>query len=399
MKRNTSLALGYAFSLICVLLSVTLVMQRYSYPGEEALQYEIKNGTRVVIDLTNGKIHERLRSQQQEPAPFSAAAQIVPVPSDHKDAKPLPENKAVPTSSDHTAAPLAKNDSPSDPQIPDAPPEAGTQPAPPTVDFRDKGKPVVAVMVKGLGMSGFPTELAQHLPDYVTLGFSPYSPSLDEDIKNAIENGHDVLINLPMESSDLTSEDPGPYSLLSAMTPEDNLRRLNLALSRTVRYAGVYTDQDEHFTSLPSAAMPIVKELKKREIELVYGAGYQNYSFIQLAEKNGYPVLATDAHVNSAIDGDAANDAMNAALESAQKKGFAVLMVASYPMTIKLAEEWMNRVDKERATFVPVSYLLAKNREALQTNAALPSPAIKSEKNPPSKTERPDPHGAPSGKH
>ena len=405
MKRSTSIWLGYGFALICVLLSVTLVMQRYSYPGDEALKYEIKKGTRIVIDLTNGQIHEKLRPLKSEIIHIKALQHTVSVPhkehdeshaeesddtpkhekkdeflapSDHKLDHGDHDDHAQPT--EHAAIEEEHIEKTSDESVVESPAE--TEPAaplkamdfdankgdkeftPPIPDYRRNGKPVIAVIIKGLGMSAHPTELAENMPAFVTLGFSPYSPYLNEWVKSATQKKHDILLNIPMESSDFGVGDPGPYSLLINLPLEDNLRRLNLVLSRTVRYTGVYTVEDERFTSVPGSVNPIVKELKKRKVELIYGGGYDKYSFVQVAEKNQYPVLTADVHINSAIDKNVAIEKMNGALASAQKKGFAVIMVAPYPVTIDLASEWIKALPIDAVTPVPVSYLLAKKREA-----------------------------------
>jgi polysaccharide deacetylase 2 family uncharacterized protein YibQ len=368
MKRRSSVILGYVFSLACVALSLTLVRQRYSYPGDEVLLYEIKKGTRVVVDLGNGHVYERRRPGKEikPPAAENDSAGLS-VPKGPPLEEATPEAPAPPVA----APPLA---------VPAGPvPEAPSSPEKNAPDYRKDGTPVIAVLVKGLGMSASTTEQALNIKEDVTLGFSPYSPYLNDWVKNALDKGRDVMLHLPMEAGDFGTHDPGPYSLLVRLPMEDNLRRLSVVLSRTVRYAGVYTDQDERFTSVLGSAAPILQELKKRDIDLVYGGGYERYSFIQLAEKMGYPIVAADVHVNSVADRDKALAQFDDAVASAQEKGYAVVMTSPYPVTIRLLEQWINGLSPEKAKIVPVSYLLAKKREA----TAPPEEAAEEEKTAP----------------
>jgi len=63
--------------------------------------------------------------------------------------------------------------------------------------------PRVAIIVSGLGVSANVTQLAMSkLPTSVTLGFGPYGSGIDRTVMRARDRGHEVLLQVPMESFD-----------------------------------------------------------------------------------------------------------------------------------------------------------------------------------------------------
>src|SRR3546814_1479416 len=67
--------------------------------------------------------------------------------------------------------------------------------------------------------------------------------------------GHEVLIDLPMEPTTFPNEDPGPQALLTGLTPQENLDRLDWVLGRGSAYVGVAGSMgrsEEHTSELQS---------------------------------------------------------------------------------------------------------------------------------------------------
>ena len=82
--------------------------------------------------------------------------------------------------------------------------------------FRPNGKPRVAVIVGGLGLNAVTTRAAiERLPAEVTLSFVPYADGLQGWIDLARAQGHEVMIEIPMEPTGYPENDPGPYTLLA----------------------------------------------------------------------------------------------------------------------------------------------------------------------------------------
>ena len=111
-------------------------------------------------------------------------------------------------------------------------------------------RPRIAVVVTHLGLSPQLTQrVITELPGQITLGFAPYARSLGDWIQQARDDGHEVLIGLPMEPSDYPRNDPGPNGLMLANSQEENIKRLNWVLSRASGYVGVFNFMGSRFAN------------------------------------------------------------------------------------------------------------------------------------------------------
>ncbi len=78
--------------------------------------------------------------------------------------------------------------------------------------------PRVAIVVGGLGISATATSAAlSKLPGVVTLAFAPYGNNVDQLAARARADGHEVVLQVPMEPFDYPDNDPGPKTLLTTL--------------------------------------------------------------------------------------------------------------------------------------------------------------------------------------
>ena len=56
---------------------------------------------------------------------------------------------------------------------------------------------------------------------------------------HARADGHEVLIDLPMQLADYPASDPGPHGLLASLAPSDNKERLHWVLGRFSGFVGL----------------------------------------------------------------------------------------------------------------------------------------------------------------
>src|SRR5262249_20855638 len=69
--------------------------------------------------------------------------------------------------------------------------------------------PRIAIIITGLGVSSNGTAQAlSKLPAAITFGFAPYSTDLERLISRARGEGHEVLLQVPMEPFDYPDNDP-----------------------------------------------------------------------------------------------------------------------------------------------------------------------------------------------
>ena len=125
--------------------------------------------------------------------------------------------------------------------------------------------PRIAIIVGGLGISATGTaDALAKLPTPVTLGFAPYGADLDRLAERARAENHEVLLQTPMEPFDYPDNDPGPQTLLTSLTPDQNIDRLHWQMSRFQGYVGIVSYMGARFTASEQSLAPVLRETAKR---------------------------------------------------------------------------------------------------------------------------------------
>ncbi|MEX2299219.1 MAG: divergent polysaccharide deacetylase family protein, partial [Dongiaceae bacterium] len=126
-------------------------------------------------------------------------------------------------------------------------------------------RPRIAIVFTSLGLSDAAGDaIILHMPPGVTLAFSPYSRKLTEWIARAREDGHEALIELPMEPLNYPDDDPGPLALLSTLPVQDNITRMDGILARADGVVGVAALMGSRFTTSSELMRPLLTALGER---------------------------------------------------------------------------------------------------------------------------------------
>jgi polysaccharide deacetylase 2 family uncharacterized protein YibQ len=218
-------------------------------------------------------------------------------------------------------------------------------------------RPRIAVVLTGLGLASTMTETAiKQLPPGVTLSFTPYSRKLSQWIALARVNGHEVLLDLPMEPTTYPDDDPGPQALLTALSSRQNLDRLRWTLGRATGYVGVATTMGSRFTTSEKHMSPILKELKERGLLFLDNRASDDSVGGRLASEIGVPRAINDRPLDWAQASRVAIDARLVQLENvARTEGFAVAMGRPYPVTIERLREWVEGLNERGLVLAPIS--------------------------------------------
>lgn len=234
--------------------------------------------------------------------------------------------------------------------------EAYARPAP----TQKSGDPKIALIVTGLGMSRAATEAAiAGMPADVAMSMNVYARGLDFWMRTARGAGHEVLLEMPGESSDFPFSDPGPNALKALVPPDENVKQLEWMLSQTTGYFGVLSVFGSKFLTVEEQIKTIVEALKKRGLMYVDG-GVED----SLGSRVAYQVGAKWANVELTLDtepGRAALDLQLKAFEDlAKKRAVAVARVSANPMVLEKLSAWLKTLSEKGLVLVPVSSLANK---------------------------------------
>jgi len=228
--------------------------------------------------------------------------------------------------------------------------------------------PRIAIVLTGLGMSSAATEAAiKQLPSAISLSFTPYSRRLNEWIALARVNGHEVLLDLPMEPTSYPDDDPGPQALLTALSERQNLARLEWALRRATGFVGVTAVMGSRFLTSEEHMAPILNELKNQGLLFLDSRASEASIAGPLALKIGMASAVNDRFLDRAQASRVAIDDRLVQLERiARTEGFAVAIGQTYPVTIERLRAWAAEVETRGFVLAPLSSI-AVERLAGQT--------------------------------
>ncbi|TQV79559.1 divergent polysaccharide deacetylase family protein [Denitrobaculum tricleocarpae] len=222
-------------------------------------------------------------------------------------------------------------------------------------------KPRIAFVLSELGHASIAAEeIIKKLPPAITLSFSPYAKPRSLEYLSALAraNGHEVMLDLPLEPIDFPQRDPGPNALLTALEPEENLARLAWSLERTTGYVGVAVWMGSRFVGSPRQMRPLFKAIEERGIILLDNAERENSLSMELAGEFSVPTLISHRYVDVPLASRDAIDARLAQVERiALQFGSAIAMGRPFPVTVERLAEWSTEIEKRGIVLVPISVL------------------------------------------
>ncbi len=224
--------------------------------------------------------------------------------------------------------------------------------------YKATGRPRIAIVVGSLGLSRSTTLAAvQQLPGGVTLAFAPYGRNLQDYVNQARAAGHEVLLQVPMEPMDYPTNDPGPHTLLTSLTINRNIKRLDWLLGRFTGYVGVVNYMGGRFTAAESHLLPILEAMHSRGLMFLDAKASSSSVAETIAGRIGLYVAANDRVIDE-VASRAAIDARLLELERlAQAAGGAIGIGFPYPVTIERLAQWTRAMGDRGFDLVPISAL------------------------------------------
>jgi len=221
--------------------------------------------------------------------------------------------------------------------------------------------PVIAIVVGGLGVGAAKTtEAIMKLPPAVTLAFTPYGSDPTKLTERARAQGHEILLQIPMEPFDYPDNDPGPQTLLTSLAAEQNLDRLYWHLSRFQGYAGIANFMGGRFVVTDTSMQPIVREAAKRGLGYFDDGSAPQSVAATLAVGEAMPFARADINID-AVPTALEIDRALARLENlAKDRGTAVGVASALPISIERIGVWIKTLESHGIMLVPLTTAMLK---------------------------------------
>jgi hypothetical protein len=221
--------------------------------------------------------------------------------------------------------------------------------------------PRIAIVVTGLGVSDSATQLALgKLPGPVTLAFAPYGFEIDRTVAKARNDGHEVLLQLPMEPFDYPDNDPGPQTLLASLKPEQNLDRLHWLMSRFQGYVGVTNLMGARFTASEPALAPVLREVGRRGLVYVDDGASHRSLAAQIAAADNLPFARAELTVDANPTPQSIDRALARLEALAKERGHAIGIASALPAAIERIAQWSKAAAGRGFVLVPITAVLSR---------------------------------------
>lgn len=287
--------------------------------------------------------------QPATPAPVEAAPPASTVEEEAPAAPPPSEEPAI------TLAPVEEQTAQG--ILPVIAPD-GTKPWNYFAKKAASGSPRIAVVVSQLGLSAQHTQDAIALPPAVSLSFSPYGrEGMAALAEAASAAGHELLLDLPMQTARFPADDPGPYGIRTDLDASENLARLTAVLGKARGYVGLMGTSRDVVGNEAAKIVPLIQELERRGLLFVAGHAQPPAGMFRIQRKATVPVLLTDVVLDERITETHIRNQLARAEDRARTVGSALVLGRSYPLTVELLAEWLATLPGKGFVVVPVSAL------------------------------------------
>lgn len=223
----------------------------------------------------------------------------------------------------------------------------------------------IAILVGGLGISQSSTsEAIARLPGPVSLAFAPYGAELEKTVQRARGEGHEVFLQVPMEPFDYPDNDPGPQTLLTTLSAEQNADRLAWHMSRFQGYVGIANFMGGRFVATEAAMQPLVKEAARRGLAwLDDGTAPRSIAGV-IAEGQAMPFARADVSIDTVPTPAEIDRALGKLENLAKERGTAVGVASALPISIERIAGWARQLEARGIVLVPLTTAMLKPKSS-----------------------------------
>jgi polysaccharide deacetylase 2 family uncharacterized protein YibQ len=302
---------------------------------------EPPNGTQTV-NIINGMTGARQEVTIPVPAPAgSAAAPALIAPADAKFVEMTTQGPVPKIAADGVR-----------------PADAFAQPVKALAGKPDA--PRIALIVGGLGVSTKTTSDAiARLPGPVTFAFVPYGSDAAL-VARARAEGHEILLQVPMEPFSYPDNDPGPQTLLTSLAPQQNLDRLHWVMSRFQGYVGIIDMMGARFTASEQSFAPVLQDIANRGLIFVDDGANPRSVAGRIAGADNLPFAKAEVIVDSVPTATEIDRALGRLETAAREHHFAVGIASALPASIDHIAKWAKAAESRGVILVPITAVARK---------------------------------------
>ncbi|GGH16241.1 divergent polysaccharide deacetylase family protein [Paenibacillus segetis] len=219
----------------------------------------------------------------------------------------------------------------------------------------------LAVIIDDLGNGMKGTEEIMKMPVKLTVAIMPFLRTTEADARRAHEQGHDVLLHLPMEPKHGNPKWLGPGAILSNMSPEEVRKRVEAAIDNVPYVIGINNHMGSRITG-DEKVMSIILDVC-RERGLFFIDSRTNYRSVvpKLAELKGMPEVHNEIFLDDFKTEQHISGQLRKVQEKLMQEGRCVTIGHVGTQGLKTAtvlKQFIPAFQKQGVTFVGISDLV-----------------------------------------
>ena len=217
----------------------------------------------------------------------------------------------------------------------------------------DGRPPLVAIVLDDMGLDRYRSEAAVALPSPLTLSYLSYARDLLEQTRTAVDQGHELLVHLPMEPEG--SADPGPGALMVNMTEEQIQARLTHALGRFSNFVGVNNHMGSLFTSDQRSMEVVLNYLSARGYLFLDSVTTSRSVAIELGQTLEMPIVARDVFLDDIDSEDEVASRLKELERIAADTGTAIAIGHPRQATLAVLSDWLSDLPTKNLKLAPLT--------------------------------------------
>ena len=242
----------------------------------------------------------------------------------------------------------------------------------------------IAIILDDIGYNRHSGERALQLPTAVTLAFIPFTPHARDLAQQAHAQGRDVLLHLPMESSDPDRRlDDGGITL--AQDETEIRQRVQAAIAAVPFAVGLNNHMGSQITIDPVIMGWVMDEVRKKPLFFIDSMTNAQSVARHTALDYRIPALRRDVFLDNDTSTAAIAKAFDGLLDKARQQGYAVAIGHPHGTTLRFLEQALPSLRDRNIELVAVSALATRHGQPVDKPIrlqdlsrwilALPSPA------------------------
>jgi uncharacterized protein len=218
---------------------------------------------------------------------------------------------------------------------------------------------VVAVVIDDLGQDLKPAQQIMALPDRVTLAVMPLLPHSKRIAELARQQGHEVIVHLPMEPKGRGDKRPAAGMLRTNMTPLDFIAQVNEDLDSVPGAAGINNHEGSALTENRQAMTFLMSALKDRGLFLLDSLTDPKSQAFAVAKEFGLRAAKRDVFLDhESSDPLVIRRQLEELARIARERGQAIGIGHPHPATIEELRKWLPEAAQQGIEVVPLSRLV-----------------------------------------